>query len=36
MSFKKRFLEMAILSMGIEAISFGIDNLIGSTLGVDI
>jgi len=35
-SFKKRFLEMAGLSMGVAALSFGIGVLIRLTLGVDI
>jgi VIT1/CCC1 family predicted Fe2+/Mn2+ transporter len=35
-SFKKRFLEMAILSLGIAAISFGIGYLIRIFLGVEV
>ncbi|MEJ2567703.1 MAG: rubrerythrin family protein, partial [candidate division WOR-3 bacterium] len=34
--FKKRFLEMTFLSLGIAALSFGIGIVIRITLGVDI
>ena len=35
-SFKRRFLEMASLSMGVALISFGIGYLIRITLGVEV
>jgi VIT1/CCC1 family predicted Fe2+/Mn2+ transporter len=36
LSFSKRFLEMAILSLGVAALSFGIGFLVRKLLGVDI
>lgn len=35
-SFKKRFIEMAAISMGVALLTFGIGFLIRKTLGVDI
>ena len=35
-SFTKRFLEMALLSLGVAAISFGIGYLVRELLGIDI
>jgi VIT1/CCC1 family predicted Fe2+/Mn2+ transporter len=36
LSFKKRFTEMAVLSMGIAVLSFGIGFLIRTFLGIDV
>ncbi|NBC83415.1 MAG: rubrerythrin family protein [Bacteroidetes bacterium] len=35
-SFKKRFFEMAVISLGVAALSFGIGVLVRQTIGVDI
>ena len=35
-SFKKRFLEMALISLGVAAISFGIGFLIKNVFGIQI
>lgn len=36
LSFKKRFIEMAVISMGVALLTFGIGFLIRKTLGVDV
>jgi VIT1/CCC1 family predicted Fe2+/Mn2+ transporter len=36
LSFTKRFLEMALLSLGVAAVSFGIGYLVRELLGIDI
>jgi len=35
-SFRRRFLEMALISLGIAALTFGIGYLIRTLLGIDI
>ncbi len=35
-SFKKRFIEMAVISLGVAAISFGIGTIIKNLFGVDV
>jgi len=36
MDFRKRFLEMTLISLGIAALSFGVGRVLGKVLGVDI
>lgn len=36
LSFKKRFIQMAVISLGVAAISFGIGTIIKQVFGVDI